>query len=259
MYKQYFLIAIISILFGASCASSTGADDVTAKPTVDPASALREAENLYKKRSDPENVRRALKTLEGARDMDNRNFEIEYTYAQYSYFLGNDYETSDTEAEEVLKKGLTAAKIARRMKPDRPEGHFWYGAILGEQARRNPVTVGITSINEIKDSMQKVVEIDPTYQGASAYDGLGLLELKTAGLAGGDPDKAVELLEKGLEIEKNNSFLRVHLAEAYIAVGRKEDARKQIDFVLAMKPNENFLPEHERAIFDAKKLREEKL
>jgi tetratricopeptide (TPR) repeat protein len=183
---------------------------------------------------------------------------VEWKFAQYSYYLGNAYGVSDEEAEKVLKKGLVAARIAKRMEPNKPEGFFWYGAVLGEQSKRNPVTVGVVSFDDIKEAMNKVIEIDPTYQGASAYDALGLVELKTVGLAGGNAEKAVEILEKGVEIEKNNSFLRLHLAEAYLAVDKKAEAKKQIDYILNMKPDPEFLPEYERSVMEAQKLLEQK-
>lgn len=257
MYKHKFQIILISAVFlFVSCASLSKSvvETNSSKPTAAPTAAVEKAETLYKKRENLDNVREALKILDAARDMNNRNYEVEWKFAQMSYFLGNAYDTPEDEAEEVLKKGITAGKISKRMKPDKPEGHFWYGAVLGEQAKRSPVTIGLTSVDDIKESMQKVIEIDPTYQGASAYDALGLLELKTAGLAGGSEEKAVQYLEKALELEKNNSNIRVHLAEAYLAVGKDAKAKAQLEYVLQMKPDEDFKPEYRRSVFDAKKL-----
>lgn len=261
MYKHKILILLVlSVFLTISCASVSEAEyeGTDTKPLIAPAEAIEKAEILYKKRDNLDNVREALKILDSARDMDNRNYDVEWKFAQMSYYLGNAYGTGEEEAEKVLKKGLSAAKIAKRMEPQKPEGHFWFGAVLGEQSKRSPVTVGVVSVNEIKEAMQKVIEIEPTYQGASAYDGLGLLELKTVGMAGGSAEKAVELLEKGIELEKNNSFLRLHLAEAYLAVDKKAEAKKQIDYLLQMKPDEEFLPEYQRSVQDAKKLLEEK-
>ena len=65
------------------------------------------------------------------------------------------------------------------MEPDKPDGYFWYGANLGELARRSPITVGIKSVADIQQAMNKVIEIDPGYQKASAYDALAQIELQT--------------------------------------------------------------------------------
>ncbi len=261
MYKHKFqIILILAVFLFVYCSSSGEASDemTSSKPAVEPTEAINKADSLYKKRENLDNVREALKILDSARDMNKRNYEVEWKFAQISYYLGNAYGTPEDEAEKVLKKGITAGKIAKRMETEKPEGHFWYAAVLGEQAKRSPVTTGLTSIDEIKAEMQKVIEIDPNYQGASAYDALGLLELKTAGLAGGSEKKAVEYLEKALDLNKNNSFIRVHLAEAYLATDQKAKAKEQLDYVLQMKPNEDFKPEYERSVIDAKKLLEDK-
>ena len=101
--------------------------------------------------------------------------------------------------------------------------------------------------------MGKVIELQPDYQGASAYDALGQVELATR-LKGGDAEKAVEYLEKGSELAPDNATMRADLAEAYLAVKRDGDARKQIDQVLQMKPNPEFMPEYRDAVEKAKKL-----
>jgi len=261
MYKrEYQLLVVFTILLLSSCASVGSADDEFAnpKPEIVPSEALPKAESLYAQRKDLEKVREAIKLLEKARDPEKRNFEVEWKFAQYSYFLGSRESVDETEAEKVLKRGLSAANIAKRMEPDKPDGYFWYAAILGNQAKRSPVTVGVVSVKKIRAAMNKVIEIDPNYQGASAYDGLGQLELGTRGLAGGSAEKAVEYLEKALELNKENSYIRLHLGEAYLAVNKDAEAKKHLRYVLSMKPDPDFIPEYEEAKAKAKKLLEQK-
>jgi predicted Zn-dependent protease len=71
---------------------------------------------------------------------------------------------------------------------------------------------------------------------------------------GGDPKKAVEYMEKGLKLGETNVLLRLRLAEAYLAVDRKADARKQLDFILNVTPDPNYMPEHKKAQAEARKL-----
>lgn len=139
------------------------------------------------------------------------------------------------------------------MEPEKPDGHFWYGANLGELARKSPITVGLGSIGEIRDAMNKVIELQPDYQGASAYDALAQLELATR-IRGGSAEKAVEYLEKALMIEKENTNVRLHLAEAYLAVNKDAEAKEQIDYLLQMKPNPEYMPEYNEAVEKAKRM-----
>jgi tetratricopeptide (TPR) repeat protein len=100
--------------------------------------------------------------------------------------------------------------------------------------------------------MNRVIEIEPAYQGASAFDVLAQIELST-GLVGGKPEKAVEYLEKAIALEKENTYIRFHLAQAYLAVNRDAEAKKQLDYIIQMKPNPD-LPEYEESLKEAKRL-----
>jgi TPR repeat protein len=101
-----------------------------------------------------------------------------------------------------------------------------------------------------------VIEIDERYENGSAYLGLGQLYLEAPRIFGGDNQKAVEYLEKGLQFGSNNALLRLRMAEAFHATNRDGDARQQIDFIRKMTPDPNYLPEYKDAVAEAKKLEE---
>ena len=46
----------------------------------------------------------------------------------------------------------------------------------------------------------------------------------------------------------------MRLAQAYAEAHRNEDARKQIDVLMAMKPQADYAPEYQDAVAEAKKL-----
>jgi tetratricopeptide (TPR) repeat protein len=73
---------------------------------------------------------------------------------------------------------------------------------------------------------------------------------------GGDAQKAVAELEKGLRFGEGNAILRLHLAEAYQEVGRSDDARKQVNAIINMTADPNYLPEYKEAVAEARKLLE---
>lgn len=260
MKKAPLILLTLIIAIFSGCTMSTSADEqaVAKASLVSPSKALPEAAALYAKREDPEQVRKALKVLDGARDPDKRNFEVENTFAMYSYFLGSRDSVSDEEAEKVLKEGLVAARITRRLEPNKPDGWFWAAAILGAQSKRAPITVGIPSVKKIRDGLTKALEIDPAYHAAAPYLGLGQLELNTRGMAGGSADKAVGYLEKGMQISKDNAYIYLYLAEAYFAVDRDEDAIKTINALRNLKPVPGFEPEYNEALSKAEKLLKEK-
>jgi len=83
---------------------------------------------------------------------------------------------------------------------------------------------------------------------------LGLVDLKSPYIAGGDKRRAVTEMEKGLQFGKANAFLRLHLAEAYQAVGRTSEAHEQINTILSMTPDPDYLPELKEAQTQAQQL-----
>ncbi len=252
-----FLVTFL-IFLSISCTSGHTEHARLATVVVDPGGALTQAALLYRDRGDLDNARKAIEVLDKARDRDNRNYELEWKFARYSYFVGSRRNLTDEESEKVLTKALEAARIAKRMEPKKPDGHFWYGAILGELSRRSPVTVGTVSISKIKDSMNAVIELDPKYEGASAYDALGQLELATRGLAGGDAKRALEYFKKAHSLNPDNAYARLHLGEAYLALNQDAEAKKYLQSLMSMPPSEDFAPEQTEAQERAAKLLREK-
>jgi tetratricopeptide (TPR) repeat protein len=261
MTKRTLLILLTLVLATFSaCTSASSADrermsEASLTPTAE---ALPEAAKLYSERKDPNNVRKALEILQSARNPDKRNFEVESNFAKYSYFLGSRESTDDKEADKVLKEGLVAAQIAGRLEPEKPDGYFWESAIIGEQSKRAPLTVGVISIDKVRDGLNRSIEIDPGFQAASAYLGLGQLELNTRGLAGGSTEKAVEHLEKGLQYSKENGYIYLYLAEAYFAMDKDDEAKKMIAELRALTPDADHLPEYDEALAKAEKLLKDK-
>ncbi len=248
-----FITIVITWWALASCSSDRAASKQAERVSPEDVSrALSDSEELFKQREDLDKLKAAIKAVGAVRDPDNRNYQVEWTFAKYNYFLGK-YSTDEKESEEALKQGRDAGKIASRVDPQKPDGYFWYAANLGELSRRSPITVGLRAVGDIKEAMNKVVELQPDYQGASAYDALAQVELATR-LKGGNAQKAVELLEKGLGLAKENTNIRLHLAEAYLAVKRDTDARKQLDYLLQMKPDPEYMPEYRECVEKARKL-----
>ncbi len=102
--------------------------------------------------------------------------------------------------------------------------------------------------------MEAVLKIDDSYQGGSAYMALGQLDTELPEMLGGDSQRAVTTLEKGLRVGEQNSLLRLALARAYLATRRRDDARKQLNFILQMKPAPDYLLEYKEVNAQARQL-----
>lgn len=245
------LLFTLAVYGFAACASST-AEQPPPPTTNSVAELLARADQLYNERGDLQKVREGVVALRQARMAEPNNYEAAWRLSRMNYFLGE--HTQDTaERDKAFKDGETAGKDAVKLADNRPEGHFWLGANLGAQAERSALT-GLSAAPDIRREMEAVIKLDEGYMAGSAYMALARIDIETPPVMGGDPKRAVELLEKGLKIGPNNPLLRYYLAQAYMKNKRNDDARKQLELLLNMQPDPNYVPEHNDAVAKAKEL-----
>ncbi len=249
------IFTMILTLF-SSCNSTDSSEALAVSEIVPAAELINQAEDFFRQRDNVDNVRKGISLLKRARLAETNNFESAWKLARLDYNLG-DRTTDEKEREKAFKEGIAAGKTAVRLDPSKPDGYFWLGANLGGQAKQDTLS-GAANVAEIKTNMQKVIEIQETYQGATAYVALAQVELNTTGLLGGSAEKAKDYLEKALAIEKGNSYIYLYLAESYLALNRKADAKKMLDSIKTLPINPEFAYERKDTLDKAKKL-EEKL
>ncbi len=252
--KHYiFLTIVITMCLQAACSNAVSEDAVIVKTSpADFSAAVAKSDALFKQRADNAKLTEAVTLLDGYRRADDRNFDVEWKFAKYSYFLGIAAK-DDKEAEKIFAKGRDAGKIASSLDPSKPDGYFWYAANLGEISRINPITVGLKSVDDIRGAMNKVIELQPGYEKSSAYDALAQIELETR-MYGGSADKAIEILEKALQTEKGNADIHLRLAEAYLAVKKPAEARHHLDLLMQIKPDPDYVSEYNETVEEAKKM-----
>lgn|ERR1041385_88287 len=247
-------ISICLLLLAAACNESTPPE----APAADGASAAEDiatADQLYGQRADLLQLRRGIVSLRQALTKDPGNYDAAWKLSKFNYYLATHSDNSN-ERDEAFKAGIAAGKTAVQLQNEKPDGHFWLGANYGGAAEQSAIQ-GLATVNDIQNEMQTVLRLDEGYQNGSAYMVLGLVYLNAPSIVGGDPQKAVAEMEKGLRFGDPNAFLHLHLAEAYKKVGRNDDARREIKKILTMTPDPNYLPEYKEASAGAQKLQDQ--
>ncbi|MEA2174038.1 MAG: hypothetical protein QOD00_1630 [Blastocatellia bacterium] len=232
-------------------AEGAGSDQQSARDLI------AQADKLYEGREDLAHARQAIALLRQARLADAGNYEAAWKLAKFNYYLG-DFTSDGNERERSFRDGIEAGKTAVKLQPEKPEGHFWLGANYGGRAQGSALS-GFSAIKDIRQEMETVLRLDEGFEGGSAYMALGQLYLEAPGLLGGDSKKAVQLLEKGLHYGENSSPYRLQLAKAYLAVKRKDDARKQLNAIINIKPDPQYVPEYKKATDEARQLLDKNL
>jgi tetratricopeptide (TPR) repeat protein len=232
-------------------AATATADHVAVRSTAD---VISEADGDYAGRADLVKVRQAIVALRQAQADDPTSYDMAWRLAKFNYYLGS-HTPEAREQDKAFHEGIDAAKLAVKLQDGKPEGHFWLGANYGGNAQLSTIS-GLGEIEDIKQEMETVLKLDEHYEAGSAYMVLGQVYLESPRLLGGDVSKAISYLEKGIKIGPDNGLMRAKLAEAYAEAHRNDDARKQIETLMAMKPTPGYEPEYNEAVAQAKKVEE---
>ena len=212
---------------------------------------ISQADQFYAQREDLKQLEQGIVRLRQAAAGDPNSYDADWRLAKFDYYLAT--HTDGEYRDRAFREGVDAGKTAVALQPDKPDGHFWLGANYGGSLESESIS-GLASLEDVRKEMDTVLKLDEGYQDGSAYMVLGLLDLKAPKIVGGDPQRAVAEMEKGVKFGKGNAFLRLHLAEAYRAVGRPDDARQQLEAILSMTPDPNYLPELHEAQAQARQL-----
>lgn len=248
-----FILVVACVSAATLCCSSKTPDAPLPKGPESAAELITQADKLYAERADLARLRNGIVSLRRALASERSNYEAAWRLAKFDYYLGA-HTTDEKERDKAFRDGAEAGQLAVELQGNKPDGHFWLGANYGGSAEHSALA-GLSSVDSIIKEMETVLRLDESYQGGSAYMVLGQVYLKAPGMIGGDQQKAVEVMEKGLRVGNNNSLLHLRLAEAYIAVKRYDDARKQLEAINNLKPDPDYMPEYKETVAEAEKLR----
>jgi tetratricopeptide (TPR) repeat protein len=251
--KRCLLLIVIPLLLATiSCRKSEAMTEPG--PARAAAAVISEVDALYAGREELMKIRQGLVSLRHAQATEAGNYDLAWRLAKFNYYLGA-HSTDSSEREKAFREGIEAGQLAVKLQGARAEGHFWLGANYGGNAELS-VLSGFAGIEDIKKEMEAVLKIDEGYSAGSAYMVLGQVYLQAPKVLGGDTQKAIEYFQKGIRVGPSNALVRWHLAQAYADANRKEDAKKEIEALWAMKPEPGFEPEYKEAVQNTKELSE---
>ena len=195
--------------------------------------------------------------LEEARDelfaLVEEDSECDWAYgllAEINYWLGEDADDADDRVA-FFDEGVQCGEAAVGINENSLEGNFWLAVNYGSFGQEKGVMQSLALIQPLKTAAEKAAEIDGGYFYGGPWRVLGRLYHKAPGFpfSVGSTKKAVECLEKAVELGPKFFLNRIFLAEAYLSNRDRQKAREQLEWILNAPLNKN----HEREDEDYKR------
>lgn len=240
-------VATRRCLLGAFLLGGLGLPAVRARAadgasTGRPASVqIQQADDYFLGRQNLSNVNLGVDLLRSAVAQSPQDYESWWRLAKFCNYWGR--HTSGPQSVKLLKDAIEAGKKAVQLQPNRVEGHFWLGASYGLLAEESGLIEGLRLVDTIRHEMETVIKIDPDYEEASGLRTLARLDYRAPFFKGGDKQKSIQLLEECDHRFPDNSLTMLYLADSYIAVGRRAEARALLERILKLCPDPQYGPE----------------
>ena len=196
---------------------------------------------LYAARADLAKAREATNIWADRLQKNPKDFESAWKVSRARYWLGT--HAPEAERKTLLEGGIEAGRTAVALEPKRPEGHFWIAANMGALAESFGMRQGLKYRGDIKDALLQVLALNPAFQQGSADRALGRWYFKVPGLFGGSNKKSEEHLRKSLTYNANSTASHFFLAETLLDLGKKQDARAELQKVLDAPLDPEWAPE----------------
>jgi tetratricopeptide (TPR) repeat protein len=202
--------------------------------------------------------------LETARDelfaIVENDSECDWAYgllSEINYWLGEYAEDADDKLA-FFDEGVECGKSGIEINENSLESNFWLAVNSGSYGQEKGIMQSLAMISPIRAAAEKALNLDESYFYGGPWRVLGRLYNKAPGFpfSIGNNKKAVECLEKAVNLGPKFFLNRLFLAEAYISNRDKAKAKEQLEWILAAPPNANHEREDESYKREAKSLLE---
>ncbi|MXS83717.1 hypothetical protein ABD07_11540 [Nitrosomonas oligotropha] len=177
-----------------------------------------------------------LNTIDWFRDL-TRNSRESTAIAELSRleFMRAQLELDKNRRIQLFENCIAIADQSLALNANDVRGLFWKAAAMGKMAEDSGIVNALRMIGPMEKMLLKVVALDEKYENAGAHRALGRIYHKLPGfpISFGSNQKALMHMKRAYELFPRDVITRAFYAELLYDVGRKEEARKHADFVLA--------------------------
>ena len=230
---------LLVVFLCAQVAPNVGSADGTTGPAA--VQQAPDPDQLYADREHLQSALEAAAVWEARLARNPRDFDAAWKLARACYWLGSHVPRADQRRR--YQRGIDAGRQAVEIESGRPDGHFWMAADMGALAESFGLRAGLTYRSPIKRELEIVLAIAPSYQEGSADRALGRWYLRVPGLLGGSKTRSVEHLRRSLTYDPGSAASHFFLADTYLEMNRREEARQELLRVLEAPVPPEWIPE----------------
>ncbi|MFQ6109495.1 MAG: tetratricopeptide repeat protein [Candidatus Aminicenantales bacterium] len=201
---------------------------------------ISQGDDLYMQMKDMTTAEAALAKYREALAGGEDKYEVYWRISRILYYIG-DHKEKKKEKKTIFSQGVYYAKKAVELEPEKPDGYYWLGVNYGVYGETRGVLKSLFLVDDIKEAMNKVIELDRSYEDGGPDRVLGRVYYKLPGFAGGSKKKSLEHLLKSKEYGPNDALTRIYLAETYMDLKEIEKAREELEYVLNMAPDPRWI------------------
>lgn len=191
--------------------------------TGDAAAQIAEGDKHWTNRTDPNEIRAAIKVWEQVAAADPKNFEVLVKLTRANYFLADGYLRNDEkeylrtmdlgvkwgekamiasspEFEAKMRSGGKFPEAVKLVPKAGVPAMYWYASSLGKWAKRKGFAVLLGQKDNVKATMDRALELDPNFYYGGPHRYFGAFYAVAPAFAGGDLEKSKVHFNKSLEI-----------------------------------------------------------
>jgi tetratricopeptide (TPR) repeat protein len=177
-----------------------------------------------------------LRTIDWFREL-TRNSTESAALAELSRlkFMQAQLESDKERRIQLFENAIETADQALALNANDVRGLFWKAAAMGKIAEDSGIINALRMLRPMESMLLKVIELDEHYENAGAHRALGRMyhQLPSFPISFGSNRKAQMHLKRAHELFPRDVITRAFYAELLYDSGRKTEARKHAEFVLA--------------------------
>lgn len=223
----------------------------------EPEELIAQGDKLYAEMKDMATAQEALSKYREALSKAEDKYEAYWRTSRILYFIG-DHTESKKEKKTIFSQGIYYARKAVALEQEKPDGYYWLGVNYGVYGEAKGVLKSLSLVDDIKEAMNKVIDLDREYEDGGPDRVLGRVYFKLPGFAGGDKKKSLEHLLKSKEFGPNDPLTRYYLADTYLALKEVDKAREELEYVLNIEVDPRWVSGVDDCKEDAKQMLQKK-